>query len=62
MKKFFLPQWRIEEYFCFKNQQFNFEYLHVMSLNPIHNLYLFATLPVGYFGIFYSENNGSRLM
>ncbi len=53
---------RIEKYFRFKNQQFNFEDLRVMSLNPIHNLDLFATLAVGYLGIFYSENNGSRLM
>ena len=33
-----------------------------MSLNPIRNLNFFATLAVGYLGIFYSENNGSPFM
>ena len=36
--KVYLMRWRIEEYFHFKNQQFNFEDLRVMSLNSIHNL------------------------
>ena len=60
--KIYLMRWRIEEYFRFKNQQFNFEDLRVMSLNSIRNLNLFATLAVGYLGIFYSENNGSPFM
>jgi len=36
--KIYLMRWRIEEYFRFKNQQFNFEDLRVMSLNSIRNL------------------------
>lgn len=60
--KVYLMRWRIEEYFRFKNQQFNFEDLRVMSLNSIRNLNFFATLAAGYLGIFYSENNGSPLM
>ncbi len=36
--KVYLMRWRIEEYFRFKKQQFNFEDLRVMSLNPIRNL------------------------
>ncbi len=60
--KVYLMRWRIEEYFRFKNQQFNFEDLRVMSLNSIRNLNFFATLAVGYLGIFYSENNGSPFM
>ena len=60
--KIYLMRWRIEEYFRFKNQQFNFEDLRVMSLNSIRNLNFFATLAVGYLGIFYSENNGSPFM
>ena len=60
--KVYLMRWRIEEYFRFKNQQFNFEDLRVMSLNSIRNLNFFATLAVGYLGIFYSENNESPFM
>ncbi len=60
--KVYLMRWRIEEYFRFKNQQFHFEDLRVMSLNSIRNLNFFATLAVGYLGIFYSENNGSSFM
>ena len=60
--KVYLMRWRIEEYFRFKNQQFNFEDLRVMSLNSIRNLDFFATLAVGYLGIFYSGNNGSPFM
>lgn len=60
--KVYLMRWRIEEYFRFKNQQFNFEDLRVMSLNSIRNLNFFATLAVGYLGIFYSKNNGSPFM
>jgi len=55
-------RWRIEEYFKFKNQQFEFEDLRVISLNSIRGLNLFATLVVGYLGIFYSEKDGSLLM
>ena len=39
--KVYLMRWRIEEYFRFKNQQFNFEDLRVMSLNSIRNLDFF---------------------
>ena len=60
--KVYLMRWRIEEYFRFKKQQFNFEDLRVMSLNSIRNLNFFATLAVGYLGIFYSGNNGSLFM
>ena len=60
--KVYLMRWRIEEYFRFKNQQFNFEDLRVMSLKSIRNINFFATLAVGYLGIFYSENNGSPFM
>ena len=60
--KIYLMRWRIEEYFRFKNQQFNFEDLRVMSLNSIRNLNFFATLVVGYLGIFYSRNSGSPFM
>lgn len=34
----YLSRWRIEEYFKFKKQQFNFEKLLVRSINSIKNL------------------------
>ena len=55
--KVYLMRWRIEEYFRFKKQQFNFEDLRFMSLNSIRNLNFFATLAVSYLGIFYSGNS-----
>ncbi|MFG6347741.1 MAG: hypothetical protein K1W15_03365 [Lachnospiraceae bacterium] len=39
--KVYLMRRRTEEYFHFKNQQFNFEDLRVMSLNSIRNLDFF---------------------
>ena len=60
--KVYLMRWRTEEYFHFKNQQFNFEDLRVMSLKSIRNINFFATLATGYLGIFYSGNNGSPFM
>ena len=44
-------RWRIEEYFCFKKQQFELEGLRVMSLQSIRNMNLMAMLAVGYIGI-----------
>lgn len=49
--KMYLLQWRIEEYFRFKKQQIELEDLRVMSLQPIRNLNLFATLTVDYVGL-----------
>ena len=46
--KVYLMRWRIEEYYRFKKQQFNLEYLRVPSLNAIRNLELFITVAVGY--------------
>ena len=60
--KVYLMRWRIEEYFRFKKQQFNFEDLCVMSLNSIRNLNMFVTLAAGCLGIFCSEKDGSPLM
>ena len=49
--KVYLMRWRIEEYFKFKKQQFELEYLRVMSLQSIRNLNLLATLATGYIGL-----------
>lgn len=49
--KVYLLKWRIEEYFKFKKQQFDFENIRVWSLKSIRNLNLLVTLAVGYIGI-----------
>lgn len=41
-------RWRIEEYFKFKKQDFDFENLRVQSLKSIRNLDLLLTIVIGY--------------
>lgn len=60
--KVYLIRWRIERYFKFKNQQFKLEDLRVMSLQPICNLNLFATLATGYIGTMNSEKENTIFM
>jgi hypothetical protein len=53
--KVHLMRWRIEEYFKFKKQQFDFEDIRVWSLKSIRNFNLIVTITVGYIGIMTSE-------
>ena len=46
--KVYLMRWRIEEYFKFKKQSFDFENLRVQSLKSIRNLDLLLTITIGY--------------
>lgn len=46
--KVYLMRWIIEEFYCFKKQQFGFENLRVRSLKSIRNLDLMLTIAVGY--------------
>ncbi len=46
--KVYLLRWRIEEYFKFKKQQFDFEDIRVWSLKSIRNFNLLVTLLTGY--------------
>lgn len=46
--KVYLMRWRIEEYFKFKKQSFDFENLRVQSLKSIRNLDLLLTIAIGY--------------
>ena len=46
--KVYLMRWRIEEYFKFKKQSFDFENLRVQSLKSIRNLDLILTIAIGY--------------
>lgn len=41
-------RWRIEEYFKFKKQSFDFENLRVQSLKSVRNLDLLLTIAIGY--------------
>jgi len=57
--KVYLMRWRIEEFYGFKKQQFDFEDFRVRSLNSIRNLDLLLTIAIGYIGIM-SEKSDSR--
>ena len=50
-------RWRIEEYFKFKKQQFNFEKLLVRSISSIRNLNSLLTFVIGYLGILSNEKD-----
>jgi len=58
--KVYLMRWRIEEFYRFKKQQFNFEDLRVRSLKSIRTLDLLLTIAIGYIGMF-SEKLEERL-
>jgi hypothetical protein len=49
--KVYLMRWRIEEYFRFKKQQYNFEGFRVRSLNAIRALHRIVTLLAGLISI-----------
>ncbi|MCL2014025.1 MAG: transposase [Oscillospiraceae bacterium] len=57
--KVYLMRWRIEEFYGFKKQQFDFEDFRVRSLNSIRNLDLLLTIAIGYIG-YMSEKNDER--
>ena len=49
--KVYLLRWRIEEFYGFKKQQFDFEDFRVRSLTSIRNLDLLLTIAIGYIGM-----------
>jgi len=49
--KVYLMRWRIEEYFRFKKQQYDFEDFRVRSLNSIRTLHRMLTLLAGLIGV-----------
>ncbi len=55
--KVYLMRWRIEEYFKFKKQQFDFEDIRVWSLKSIRKFNLIVTIAVGYISIMTSEKS-----
>lgn len=46
--KVYLKRWRIEEYFRFKKQQFDFEDIRVRSLNSIRTMNLLLSIAIGF--------------
>ena len=55
--KVYLMRWRIEEYFKFKKQQFNFEDFRVRSLNSIRTLHRILTLLSGLISMMSEKQN-----
>ena len=58
--KVYLMRWRIEEFYGFKKQQFDFEGFRVRSLKSIRNLDLLLTILIGYIGMM-SEKSDERV-
>ena len=57
--KVYLMRWRIEEYYKFKKQGFNFEKFLVRSLKSIRNLDLLLSIAIGYIGTLSEKINES---
>ena len=55
----YLNRWRIEEYFKFKKQEYNFENFRVRSLKSINNLNAMLTYAIGLIALL-SEKIGKR--
>jgi hypothetical protein len=59
--KVYLLRWRIEEFYGFKKQQFDFEDFRVRSLNSIRNLDLLLTIAIGYIGMMSEKVENKRI-
>ncbi len=59
--KVYLLRWRIEEFYRFKKQQFEFEDFRVRSLSSIRNLDLLVTVAIGYIGLMSEKDNDCRM-
>ena len=55
----YLDRWRIEEYFKFKKQEYNFENFRVRTLRSINNLNKMLTYAIGLIALL-SEKIGKR--
>jgi hypothetical protein len=60
--KVYLMRWRIEEYYRFKKQQFNFEDFRVQSLTSIRGLNTILTLLIGLLATFSEKQDTSQLI
>lgn len=59
--KVYLMRWRIEEFYGFKKQQFDFEDFRVRSLQSIRNLDLLLTIAIGYIGMMSEKSEERRI-
>ena len=55
----YLDRWRIEQYFKFKKQEYNFENFRVITLKSINNLNKMLTYAIGLVAML-SEKIGKR--
>jgi len=53
--KAYIKRWRIEEYFRFKKQKFDFENFRVRSLKKIRNLDLILSITIGFLALFSNQ-------
>lgn len=60
--KVYLKRWKIEEYFRFKKQQFNFENIRVRSLHSIRIMDLLLTIAIGMIAKFSAQKTKTKLM
>ena len=59
--KVYLMRWKVEEFYWFKKQQFDFEGFRVRSLNSIRNLDLILTIAIGYIGMLSERADEKRI-
>ncbi|HEY3360947.1 MAG TPA: transposase [Methanosarcina sp.] len=52
----YIKRWKIEEYFRFKKQQFDFENLRVRKLKAMRNMNLILTILIGFIAILSEKN------
>ena len=60
--KVYLLRWRIEEFYRFKKQKFNFEDLRVRSLNAIRNMNMLTSIVVGFTAYMSEKGDHTRLV
>lgn len=57
ISRYYLNRWRIEEYFKFKKQEYNFEDFRVRTLKSINNLNMMVTYTIGLIGLLSEKIN-----
>jgi hypothetical protein len=60
--KVYLLRWRIEDYFKFKKQQFDFENIRVRKIKSIRNMNQILTLVIGFIGILSEKQDKTVFM
>lgn len=59
--KAYIKRWKIEEYFRFKKQKFDFENFRVRSLKRIRNLDLILSITIGLLALFSNQKKQTKL-